>query len=29
MPVMNGIDTAKKLLEFDPSLKIVACSGYR
>jgi DNA-binding LytR/AlgR family response regulator len=29
MPEMDGIETAAKLLEFDPSLRIVACTGHR
>lgn len=29
MPEMDGIETATKLLELDPSLKIVACTGNR
>ncbi|CAD8061250.1 unnamed protein product [Paramecium sonneborni] len=29
MPIMDGLQTAKKLLDFDPSLKIIACTGNR
>jgi len=29
MPVMDGIETAKKIRDCDPNLKIIACSAYR
>ncbi|CAD8053299.1 unnamed protein product [Paramecium sonneborni] len=29
MPIMDGLQTAKKLLDFDQSLKIIACTGNR
>lgn len=29
MPIMDGIQTCKKIVEIDKNLKVVACSAYR